>query len=92
MVMVLERREVVYRGRVQGVGFRYTVRELASRYQVAGYVRNLDDGRVQIEIEGEAAELDKFLADVAGRMADFIRAAAVDRRTGTGEFAGFEIR
>jgi acylphosphatase len=87
-----ERREVFYSGRVQGVGFRYTVRQLAGSFEAAGYVRNLPDGRVQLVAEGTPAELDRFLAAIAERMSGFIRDAAVDVRPSTGEFQEFEIR
>jgi acylphosphatase len=59
---------------------------------VAGFVRNLPDGRVELVIEGAPAELDRFMASIAGRMADQIRNVAVDVRPAIGDFAVFEIR
>lgn len=50
---------VHYEGRVQGVGFRYTVKNLAREFDVAGTVKNLPDGRVELVAQGE--ELDEFL-------------------------------
>lgn len=87
-----ERRQVFYSGHVQGVGFRYTVRQLAENYAVAGFVRNLPDGRVEVVVEGALAELDRFMASIADRMEDQIRNVAVDVRPAIGEFAEFEIR
>ncbi len=87
-----ERREVHYRGRVQGVGFRYTVRHAAGGFRVTGFVRNLPDGRVHVVVEGERGELDRFLGAVAEQMASYIRDASVDVRPATGEFTDFEIR
>jgi acylphosphatase len=87
-----ERREVTYSGRVQGVGFRYTARHLAQRHDVAGFVRNLPDGRVELVVEGTPAEIEMFLASIAEQMGDHIKNAAVDRRPATGEFSGFEVR
>lgn len=87
-----ERREVHYSGHVQGVGFRYSVRQLASGFEVTGFVRNLPDGRVQLVGEGLASELTRFLDQIAARMAAYIRDVTVDVRAATGEFAGFEIR
>ena len=87
-----ERREVHYSGHVQGVGFRYTVQHLAAGFSVAGYVRNLADGRVQLVAEGAPAELDGFLEAIAQRMADHVRNASVDVRPAMGEFSGFEVR
>jgi acylphosphatase len=87
-----ERRQAYYSGQVQGVGFRYTVRQLAENYAVAGFVQNLPDGRVELLVEGAAAELDRFMADVAQRLSDHIREIAVDTRPAIGEFDSFEIR
>ena len=59
------RRHVIYRGRVQGVCFRMISHELSHNFQVVGYVRNLPDGTVELEAEGEPAEVDRFLAAIA---------------------------
>lgn len=58
-------RQVFYEGRVQGVGFRYTVKQLARGYEVTGWVRNLDDGRVELQCSGERGEVEDFLAAIA---------------------------
>lgn len=88
----LERREVYYQGRVQGVGFRYTTRRIAAGFRVAGSVRNLSDGRVEVIAEGEPAELDRFLAAVNRELGRFI--ADVQQTAGPvhGEAGRFEIR
>jgi acylphosphatase len=62
----MERRAITVRGIVQGVGFRPFVYNLAARLQLAGFVRN-QTGSVQIEVEGEPAALDHFMAELAGR-------------------------
>jgi acylphosphatase len=56
-----QRCEVFYAGRVQGVGFRYTVRSLAAGFHVTGFVRNLSDGRVHLVVEGKPTEIKQFL-------------------------------
>ena len=53
-----------YEGRVQGVGFRYCVRQLACGFEVTGWVRNLPDGRVELQACGEAGELEEFLSAI----------------------------
>jgi acylphosphatase len=90
--MTIERREVHYSGRVQGVGFRYTVRHIASRFPVGGYVKNLPDGRVHLIAEGETATLDEFLSDIDAVMSANIGQRLVDKLAASGEFTSFEIR
>lgn len=57
-------KQVIYSGRVQGVGFRFTTRQIASGYEVNGWVKNLADGRVELQAMGEADELDAFLTEI----------------------------
>jgi acylphosphatase len=58
-------RQVFYSGRVQGVGFRYTVKRIAGGFEVTGWVRNLPDGRVELQAMSEDAdELTAFLQDI----------------------------
>ncbi|GAA3888431.1 acylphosphatase [Leifsonia kafniensis] len=59
-------RRIVVRGRVQGVGFRYSARTAATRLGVAGQARNRDDGSVEVVIEGSAASVDAMLEWLAG--------------------------
>ena len=87
-----ERRIIHYRGRVQGVGFRFTAREIASHYPVTGYVRNLPDGRVQLEVEGPAEQLDAYMSDIAQRMQGKIQDQQIERLPATGSFGDFSIR
>lgn len=71
--MPRERRRVYFSGRVQGVGFRYTVTRLARGFAVRGYVRNLPDGRVEVVAEADPSALDDFLTAVAREMDGYIR-------------------
>jgi acylphosphatase len=59
--MATVRKRVLYAGTVQGVGFRYTTNGIARHYPVAGWVRNLRDGRVEVIAEGEPADVAAFL-------------------------------
>ena len=56
-----KRLTVYFRGRVQGVGFRYTTERISRQFPVTGFVRNLQDGRVEIVAEGVEASLGEFL-------------------------------
>jgi acylphosphatase len=58
-------RHVFYEGRVQGVGFRWTTKNLARGFEVTGWVRNLTDGRVEMQVCGEEEEVDAFLEAIA---------------------------
>ena len=88
----LERRELVYSGRVQGVGFRYTTRQIAERFDVTGYVQNLPDGSVRLVSEGEVDELDRFLAAVQGELERYIAHIQSRVSQATGEFQEFHVR
>jgi acylphosphatase len=59
------RRRVIVRGRVQGVGFRWFVREHARTLRLAGWVKNLPDGMVELEVEGAPEKVAELLALVA---------------------------
>lgn len=87
-----QRREVLFAGNVQGVGFRYTAHRIAAGYAVTGFVRNLRDGRVQIVAEGNSYEIDGFLGALQARMEGYIRHATAEELVATGEFASFDIR
>jgi acylphosphatase len=54
-------RRFIISGRVQGVGYRYFALRQAERYGISGYVRNLDDGRVEVLAQGEEADVTAFL-------------------------------
>ena len=90
--MAHEQRQVHYSGHVQGVGFRFTAREIAGGFEVAGYVQNLPDGRVLVVAEGDAAELDAFLAALQEQMAGYIERSQMAVHPASGQFAGFEVR
>jgi acylphosphatase len=57
-------KRVLYEGRVQGVGFRFSVKSITTGYDVVGCVKNLIDGRVELEVQGEESEVDEFLEAV----------------------------
>ena len=83
---------VLYAGQVQGVGFRYTARSVATGFEVTGTVRNLPGGQVELVAEGERSELDDFRAAIrdAG-VGSLIRQETVLWSEANGTFRGFEI-
>jgi acylphosphatase len=58
-------KRVIFEGRVQGVGFRYTVKDLSRGFEVCGWVRNLPDGSVELQVMGESGEVESFLKEIA---------------------------
>lgn len=56
----MKAREIIYHGRVQGVGFRYSVKQLAAGYDVSGAVENLPDGTVRLLLQGEESEINEM--------------------------------
>ena len=90
--MKRERTTIYYSGRVQGVGFRYTVKSVASGFEVTGTVRNLDDGRVELIAEAARAELESFQSAIQdSEVGRFIRNEAVSWTDAKNEFRGFQI-
>jgi acylphosphatase len=73
-------RYLLFRGHVQGVGFRYTVRSVCCALGVRGWVRNLPDGSVEAQFFGETATLDRAIAQIR------------EQRTSSIESPGFEYR
>lgn len=61
----MTRRRVIVRGRVQGVGFRWFVREHARALRLSGWVKNRIDGMVELEVEGPAEKVAELLSFVA---------------------------
>jgi acylphosphatase len=92
MTAAHQRREVRYKGHVQGVGFRYTAVQIARRFDVTGYVKNLEDGRVELVAEGSVDQVDGFLAAVASALRGNIREAEQHTIAPTGEFCDFAVR
>ena len=85
-------RHVFYEGRVQGVGFRFTCKQIARGYEVVGWVRNLPDGRVELQCSGDAEEVDAFLKGIAeSELKSHIRDVKVTTIPPLAGVRGFEI-
>jgi acylphosphatase len=88
----VHRHHCYFSGRVQGVGFRYTARNIALRHNVTGYVRNLPDGRVELVLEGPPDEIQGVIDSVKERMAGYVHHVDQSEVPPTGEFPHFYIR
>lgn len=64
MIENIKTHKAVLSGRVQGVGFRYFVESIASKYDISGYVRNTFDRKVEVVCQGEEEDLKQFIDEV----------------------------
>ncbi|MBK94297.1 MAG: acylphosphatase [Planctomycetaceae bacterium] len=85
------RRDVIYRGRVQGVGFRWTTNHIAKNFDVNGTVENRTDGTVYLVVEGQLEEVDAFMLAIKGRMKNNIKDVSVTDSTSSGNFGDFRV-
>lgn len=86
------RRRFRFQGHVQGVGFRASTRSIAAGFGVTGWVRNDPDGSVEMEVQGDPAEIELFLMEHEGQLGGYVQDRAdeaVDTEPGELEF---EIR
>lgn len=83
---------VFFTGHVQGVGFRYSVLQVAKEFEVTGCVSNLADGRVQLEAEGREKDVADFVTAVEEKMHGYIRKTERTSRKRPAQFSGFTIR
>lgn len=82
---------VYYSGKVQGIGFRYTIQDIASSFKVCGWVKNLSDRRVEVLAEAEEDTLGSFLEQISQRFSRYIKEASAEWQPASGEFRDFQI-
>lgn len=85
-------REILYSGRVQGVGFRQSVSTLAMRQHVDGFVQNLENGKVRLVVEGECGKVDDLLEDVRTLWGHSISDIQITDLQTIGNLVGFSVR
>jgi len=87
------RAHVVFRGRVQGVFFRASTKEVADREGINGWVRNLPDGSVEAVFEGPKEKVERVieLCRTSFPMAR-VDSADVEMSESRGRFKGFRVR
>ena len=92
IIMSQIRKQVFYRGNVQGVGFRYNALRCARGLPVTGFVRNLGDGRVELVVEGESKDVTNLLDQIRTSMQQNIDEETTETADPTREFSDFSIR
>ena len=81
-----------YSGRVQGIGFRYAVLDIAGRQKVCGWVKNLDDGRVEIIAQASEDILKNFLQEINLQFSSYIKDLNIGWLPVSSELSDFQIR
>ena len=84
-------KHIIFSGRVQGVGFRYTARQIAARYGLTGFVRNLSDGTVEMFAQGRANDLAYFLRDIGESFAGYVRNTKIEDASPNAGYDEFSI-
>ena len=84
--------KVIFRGRVQGVGFRYTTCRIAGKYDLTGFVRNCPDGTVEAHLQGTAHAVEMCLKDIQNQFGSSVRDVTADQVPVNPRYQSFEIR
>ena len=86
-------KRVIFTGRVQNVGFRYTVKDLARAFDVRGWVKNLPDGTVELQVMGGPDEVNAFIKEVAeeSNVAHHIKSLMAETIPISDDVTGFKI-
>lgn len=82
---------VVYSGRVQGVGFRWQVNQVSVGFGVTGFVRNLQDGTVELLVEGNPSEARGMIEAVEKKLKGFWYSRVTEERAGDPHYEEFSI-
>lgn len=83
---------IYYLGSVQGIGFRFGAERTAFSLGLKGWVKNLDDGRVEVLCQGDEGAIKTFLEKMADHFMTHIRDIDIEWSVATDEFSGFDIR
>jgi acylphosphatase len=84
-------RHVIFIGRVQGVGFRFTAHRMAQRHQLSGFVRNLPDGTVEMLAQGPARDIDDCIRDIKDYFGDYLRETRIQEIPADPKYKDFRI-
>ena len=82
---------VYFSGRVQGVGFRYTCVQQSLHHAVTGWVKNLDNGSVEMIVEGQSSELESYLQRVCESTHGSVADTQTIKSAATGEFSAMSV-
>jgi len=84
-------KRIIFIGRVQGVGFRFTARRAASRRQLTGYVCNLWDGTVEMLAQGRSEDIDDCIQDLKEYFAGYLKETRIEEIPPDPRYIDFQI-
>jgi len=84
-------KRIIFIGRVQGVGFRFTARRAASRRQLTGFVRNLWDGTVEMLAQGRPEDIDDCIQDLKEYFAGYLKETSIEEIPPDPRYIDFKI-
>ena len=87
----MDARHVIFIGRVQGVGFRFTAHRMAQHHQLTGFVRNLPDGTVEMLTQGPARDIDDCIQDIKDNFGDYLRETRIQEIPTDPKYRDFRI-
>ncbi|MDD5292098.1 MAG: acylphosphatase [Candidatus Omnitrophica bacterium] len=83
---------VIFKGRVQGIGFRFTAERIAQKTGVVGWVKNLPGGDVELVVEADKKTVDDFLDKIRNQFSNYIQDEEIETTTAIGKLDNFQIR
>ena len=83
---------MTFRGHVQGVGFRVSAHNLAKDFPLTGFIQNADDGAVNMEVQGDPAQIDTYLIDLREHLSGYIQEEQAETLPVVDAEPVFEIR
>lgn len=84
-------KRIIFVGRVQGIGFRFTAHNIARRYNLTGYVRNLLDGTVEMLAQGPPDDIDNCLRDIENTFTGYITETKIEQIPPNPQYNDFKI-
>jgi len=84
-------KHITFTGQVQGVGFRFTARDIANRYMLTGLVRNLPNGAVEMIAQGPSDDISDCLRDIKEAFSGYIRETIVEEIPPSPQYTDFKI-
>ena len=84
-------KHIIFVGRVQGVGFRFTAFHAANRYRLTGMVRNAPDGTVEMLAQGRDEDIDNCIRDIEESLVGYISETRVEEAQFNPQYEEFKI-